>query len=202
MVHAYKGGREGEGREGEGSTPHNLELHSTYIYCTGKLSLLPCPQVSLHADVAIQAIYVAKLTIDEYDWLIRLQLLWVHFSKCLATKCKHYSADTGEEGKKGKINVRPGIEQMEVFLSFFTCVSRVILICVARYLLKRWRMKEGKDKLPYGHRMDGSYLSFLSFFTCVSRVILTIPSPGDLRLPNSYKMCLWDVEVKSLLLVL
>ena len=67
MVHAYKGGREGEGREGEGSTPHNLELHSTYIYCTGKLSLLPCPQVSLHADVAIQAIYVAKLTIDEYD---------------------------------------------------------------------------------------------------------------------------------------
>ena len=29
------------------------------------------------------------------------------------------------------------------------------------------------------------YLSFLSFFTCVSRVILTIPSQGELRLPNN-----------------
>ena len=28
-------------------------------------------------------------------------------------------------------------------------------------------------------------LSFLSFFTCVNRVILTIPSPGELRLPNN-----------------
>ena len=27
--------------------------------------------------------------------------------------------------------------------------------------------------------------SFLSFFTCVTRVILTIPSPGELRLPNN-----------------
>ena len=29
------------------------------------------------------------------------------------------------------------------------------------------------------------YQSFLSFFTCVSRVTLTIPSPGELRLPNN-----------------
>ena len=59
------------------------------------------------------------------------------------TNSKNYSADTGEEGNKGKVNFCPGSildsqslgagfdARMEVylsFLSFFTCVSRVITI--------------------------------------------------------------------------
>ena len=94
---------------------------------------------------------------------------------------KNYSADTGEEGKKGKINLRPGIEPGTQKLGVqYTkhqaitqdkCLSPLSFLCSTS---GRWRICQ-----PHTGRPPNS-----AFFTCVSRVILTIPSPGELRLPS------------------
>ena len=42
------------------------------------------------------------------------------------------------------------------------------------------------------------HLFILPFFTCVSRVILTIPSPGELRLPNNKIPFVYDYTRKLL----
>ena len=114
--------------------------------------------------------------------------------------CKNYSADTGEEGKKGKINFRPGIEpgtqRLGAQYTRHQAITQDKSLSPHSFLCTtsgRWRICQphtGRPPKPFPSNVfDARTEVYLSFFTCVSRVILTIPSAGELRLQNTRALC-------------